>query len=53
MKFLVDEMPYYWDECPFYDDGICSPKDEKCSYISERKIPFDTDINECLLLKKF
>lgn len=36
MKFLIDEMPYFSNECPFYDasiGGICNymslPSQEK------------------------
>ena len=34
MKFLVDEMPTYGDECPFFKDTICSLDNKKCDYLS-------------------
>ena len=41
MKFLVDEMPYFQDECPFYDisTGICKYDRDKCEhmYISSKE----------------
>ena len=33
MKFLVDEMPYFRDDCPFYEygTGLCTcARDRKC-----------------------
>lgn len=37
MKFLIDEMPYFSNECPFYDasiGGICKCDGCICNYMS-------------------
>lgn len=35
MKFVVDEMPYWQTDCPFYEIGACkcTLNNEHCSYM--------------------
>lgn len=44
MKFLVDEMPYYKYECPFYEPGdICKCNcnyDGYCEYFKNDRDPY-------------
>ena len=46
MKFLVDEMPAYWDDCPFYKFSCteCSLDREHCDYFDQ---PFRERSSEC------
>lgn len=30
MKFIVDEMPYFMDECPFYGPPECKLTGDRC-----------------------
>ena len=34
MKFLVDEMPFWDGDCPFYEDGKCKLDGRECVYMS-------------------
>jgi hypothetical protein len=34
MKFIVDEMPFWESDCPFYADGGCACDGHKCVYMS-------------------
>ena len=34
MKFIVDEMPFWESDCPFYADGKCILDGHKCVYMS-------------------
>ena len=54
MKFLVDEMPTLYDECPFSEEewsdegwaGICTLNNEKCNLHDDRYV------TECYGLKE-
>lgn len=35
MKFLVDEMPFWADDCPFYDHETCKLDGATCAYMTE------------------
>lgn len=37
MKFIVDEIPFWEDDCPFYDVNSqeCRLDQDKCHYISD------------------
>lgn len=35
MKFLVDEMPFWNTECPFFDGCNCKLDNEFCDYMKE------------------
>lgn len=37
MKFVVDELPYWQDDCPFlnYCCGTCKLDDELCNYMND------------------
>lgn len=44
MKFLVDEMPYFLDDCPFYEfgSGLCKCNcngDNYCTYFENDRNP--------------
>ena len=44
MKFLVDEMPYYMDDCPFYEygTGLCTctvDRKHTCEYFYMNRDP--------------
>ena len=32
MKILVNEMPYFWSDCPFYDYGVCQLDEAHCEH---------------------
>lgn len=36
MYFLVDSMPFFTDDCPFYDGGdcICGVQKHECEYFT-------------------
>lgn len=50
MKFIVDELPYYGEDCPFYE--MCQHSDaEECPrYWDKYKICSDDNPHECNLL---
>lgn len=50
MKFIVDEMPYYSDQCPFYNsrNGTCKADCEECERFGRSYYP---ETNECHTLK--
>lgn len=51
MKFVVDELPYYGDDCPFYEMCQYSTYAEKCPrYWDKYKICSDDNPHECNLL---
>ena len=55
MKLLVDELPYYNDECLFMD-SICYTygKGNKCPRNWDKyKVCSDNNPRECVLLKEF
>ena len=33
MKFLVDEMPFWQNDCPFFDMHNCKLDDDFCEYM--------------------
>lgn len=37
MKLLVDEMPYFTSDCPFYDSaaGVCRIDNSHCVYFDD------------------
>lgn len=53
MKFVVDEMPYWVDDCPFYLDGGCIQQHgDLCCYMN----PWHKDVKdrgECPCLISF
>jgi hypothetical protein len=34
MKFIVDEMPFWETDCPFYADGGCACDGRECLYMT-------------------
>lgn len=53
MKFIVDELPYYYDDCLFFND--CPDKDsDKCPRTWNKYKVSDDKENpkQCLFLKK-
>lgn len=55
MKFLVDELPYYGEDCPFASNGKCYAflKIDKCPrYWDKYKVCSDENPRECELLKE-
>ena len=34
MKFIVDEMPFWESDCPFYEDDKCKLDGHRCRYMS-------------------
>lgn len=51
MKFIVDELPYYREECPFYEMCQDSIYADKCPrYWNKYKICSDDNPHECNLL---
>jgi hypothetical protein len=52
MKFIVDEMPYYSDQCPFYNarNGTCRIDSEECERFRKDYYPYRPDA-ECQNLK--
>lgn len=35
MKFIVDEMPFWDTDCPFFMGGICKMDNEHCEYMED------------------
>lgn len=51
MKFVVDELPYYDEYCPFWKVCYNSAGDDKCPrHWSKYKICSDDNPHECCLL---
>lgn len=51
MKFVVDELPYYEELCPFWTMCHDNVSDNKCPrYWSKYKICSDDNPHECCLL---
>ena len=43
MKFLVDEMPYFQDDCPFLSGRYCRLDECECTYITEHEARYRPD----------
>ena len=53
MKFLVDELPYYGEECPFWTHGMCYSSDNECPRCwSKSKVSSEDNPHECDCLKE-
>ena len=53
-KFLVDELPYYGDECIFFITGMCYQNNEDCPrYWDKYKVTSEDNPHECLWLKEY
>lgn len=53
MKFLVDELPYYGDLCPFWMNGICGSYDDECPRFWDKyKVCSEDNPHECMWLKE-
>lgn len=51
MKFIVDELPYYYDFCPFWNMCRDHVDEEKCpKYWDKYKVCSDKNPHECMLL---
>lgn len=51
MKFVVDELPYYGEFCPFWEMCYDSASDDKCpQQWSKYKICSDDNPHECRFL---
>lgn len=51
MRFIVDELPYYGESCPFYSMCEDSVSDELCPrYFSKYKVCSDDNPNKCKFL---
>lgn len=51
MKFVVDDLPYYGDLCPFSTMCSDNANDDKCPrYWNKYKICSDDNPHECQLL---
>lgn len=51
MKFVVDELPYYGEFCPFWEMCYDSGSDDKCpQHWSKYKICSDDNPHECRFL---
>ena len=53
MKILVDELPYYNDDCPF--NAVCFDSDSKVNcprYWSKQEVCSDNNPHECCMLKE-
>lgn len=51
MKFVVDELPYYGEFCPFWEMCSDNASDDKCPrYWSKYKICSDDNPHECRFL---
>lgn len=52
-KFIVDELPYYGDDCIFFATGMCYPGKGDCPrHWSKYKICSEDNPHECLWLKE-
>lgn len=54
MKFLVDEMPYYKTECPFYEfgTGFCKCERDDCGHNYCEYFDMNRDPYYCMWLKE-
>ena len=53
MKFLVDELPYYGDLCPFWMNDICCSYDDECPrFWNKYKVCSEDNPHECEWLKE-
>ena len=51
MKFVVDELPYYGEFCPFWEMCYDNGSDDKCpQHWSKYKICSDDNPHECRFL---
>lgn len=50
MKFIVDYLPYYGEDCPFYEMCQYSDAEECPRYWDKYKICSDNNPHECNLL---
>lgn len=51
MKFIVDEMPFWESDCPFFDDGTCKLDDCQCDYMT-RNVAGERDSEDCRWLEE-
>lgn len=52
-KFIVDELPYYEDECIFFITGMCYQNNEDCPrYWNKYKVSSKDNPHECIWLKE-
>ena len=53
-KFLVDELPYYGDDCSLLMIGICHPNEYDCPrHWNKYKVSSEENPHECLWLKEY
>ncbi len=53
MKFLVDELPYYGELCPFWMNNMCGSRDDECPRCwSKYKVGSEDNPHECEWLKE-
>lgn len=52
MKFIVDEMPFWETDCPFYKDGKCKLDGHRCVYMSYPAGHRDAEDCEWLVAKE-
>lgn len=52
-KFIVDELPYYEDDCILFLIGLCEPDYEDCPrYWTKYKVCSEDNPHECIWLKE-
>ena len=51
MKFIVDEMPFWESDCPFYDCDVCTCDGEECAYMT-KNMAGHRDPDDCRWLKE-
>lgn len=52
-KFIVDELPYYGDDCILFESGMCHPDEYDCPRNwSKYKVSSKENPHECLWLKE-
>lgn len=52
-KFIVDELPYYGDDCALLIAGICHPNEHDCPrHWNKYKVSSEDNPHECLWLKE-
>lgn len=49
MKFVVDEMPYYYGDCPFFYSGKCSLLNCRCDRFDVSYSEQNMDECDCLI----
>lgn len=48
MKFIVDQLPYYGDDCPFFEMCFYHDDHDACPrYWSKYKVTSDSNPHEC------